>query len=269
MTVRGSGSSGSLAREFAVAEAAALAAGVVVRRHLAGTLAVGEKLGGEIVTSADLEADALIRDAIREAFPHDGLYSEETADDGGRLALRRVWIVDPIDATSDYARGGCEHAVSIGLAVDGTAVLGVVYNPATEELVRGALDVGVTLNGARAATTDTSSVGPARITASRKEWARGLDRVAPHIAVTPVASMAYKLARVAAGLDDGTISEKARGEWGSCAGVALVHAAGGIVTHLDGQRPRFNRLPDDRPAGLIAAGAALHQRLLTAFIAAR
>ena len=72
-----------------------------------------------------------------------------------------------------------------------------------------------------------------------------------------------------AGFDDAAISEKARGEWGSCAGVALARAAGGVVTYLDGKAPRFNRIPGERPLGSIAAGPTLRPRLLEAFIAAR
>ena len=259
----------SIERGLVVAQEAARAASVVLARHRAGALVIEEKLGGEIVTAADVEADSVIRHMLGEAFPDDGLYTEETPDDGARHARRRVWIVDPIDATGDFVRGGNEHAVSIGLAVDGIAVLGVVYNPATDELVCGGLGVGVTLNGAEVRTTATFAVAGARIACSRKELDRGLDRVSSHIAVTPVASMAYKLARVAAGLDDGAISEKARGEWGSCAGVALARAAGGVVTYLDGKAPRFNRIPGERPLGLIAAGPTLRPRLLEAFIAAR
>jgi len=76
--------------------------------------------------------------------------------------------------------------------------------------------------------------------------------------------MAYKLARVAAGLSDGAFSFKRRREWGSCAGVALVVAAGGRATLLDGTAPAFNRRPGEPPVGLIAAGAGLHPALLDA-----
>jgi fructose-1,6-bisphosphatase/inositol monophosphatase family enzyme len=76
--------------------------------------------------------------------------------------------------------------------------------------------------------------------------------------------MAYKLARVAAGLSDGAFSFKRRREWGTCAGIALVLAAGGRATLLDGTEPAFNRAPGEPPVGLIAAGAGLHLALLDA-----
>jgi myo-inositol-1(or 4)-monophosphatase len=74
----------------------------------------------------------------------------------------------------------------------------------------------------------------------------------------PTASIAYKLARVAAGLDDGAFSHKARCDWDVCAGVALVLAAGGVVTLLDGSEVRFDRADVRQPLGIVAAGPALH-----------
>jgi 3'-phosphoadenosine 5'-phosphosulfate (PAPS) 3'-phosphatase len=75
--------------------------------------------------------------------------------------------------------------------------------------------------------------------------------------------MAYKLARVAAGLDDGAVSFKRRKEWGTCAGVALVLAAGGRATLLDGDAITFNRAEPKQARGMLAAGCAeLHHLLL-------
>jgi fructose-1,6-bisphosphatase/inositol monophosphatase family enzyme len=99
---------------------------------------------------------------------------------------------------------------------------------------------------------------------SRKEWKRGLEQRAHALNARPCASMAYKLARVAAGLSDGAFSFKRRREWGTCAGVALVLLAGGRATLLDGTAPAFNRAPGEPPVGLIAAGASLHAALLDA-----
>jgi fructose-1,6-bisphosphatase/inositol monophosphatase family enzyme/glutathione synthase/RimK-type ligase-like ATP-grasp enzyme len=253
-------------RELGVAVQLALEAGAVLRSHRAGPLAVSHKPGGEPVTPADLEADRLIRDGLAAAFPGDAVFSEETPDSPARLAHDRVWIVDPLDATSDYAAGGDEHCVSIGLAVRGRAVLGVVYNPARRELVAGARGLGVTLNGAPAAATDRADLQGARLRVSRKEWRRGLEgRIAAGgLPATPMASMAYKLARVAAGLDDGAFSLAPRKEWGTCAGVALVSAAGGQATLLDGSEIGFNRVELRQPLGLVAAGARLHGPLRAA-----
>jgi myo-inositol-1(or 4)-monophosphatase len=245
-------------RELATATRLARAAGVVLLRHRRQGLAIRSKAGGEIVTSGDLESDRLIRDGLAEAFPEDALCTEETADSPGRLAAKRVWIVDPLDSTSAYANGGDQFAVSVGLAVDGEPVLGVVYNPARGELIAGGRGLGVTLNRRPVHVSTADSLASARLIVSPKEWRQGLDG----LPATPIASMAYKLARVAAGLDDGVFSIKARKAWGSCAGVALVLAAGGSATQLDGSPVHFNRPLDCHARGLVAAGPRLHPALL-------
>ena len=166
----------ALDRELDMAIWLALKAGDVLRRHRASGLSVGEKEGGEIVTAADLEADAFIAAGLRAAFPGDAVDSEEAADSNSRSSARRVWIVDPIDATSDYVKGGDEHCVSIGLAIDGAPVLGVVYNPARDELFAGYEGDGVTCNGNRVQPSAVGRLTDAVIEVSRKEWARGLDQ---------------------------------------------------------------------------------------------
>ena len=255
----------NLTDELAVASDLALRAGAALRRHRAGgPLPVMRKAGDEPVTAADLESDAIIRGGLAGAFPEDALFSEETPDDPERLRNPRVWIVDPLDSTSNYIAGGDEYGVSIGLAIGGQPALGVVYNPARDELVAGALDHGVTLNGTPVHPSQLSQPEQAHLTISRKEWQRGLPDGLADLCLTPVASMAYKLARVAAGLDDGAVSFKRRKEWGTCAGVALVLAAGGRATLLDGQPIAFNRSEPKQACGMLAAGCAgLHHQLLS------
>jgi myo-inositol-1(or 4)-monophosphatase len=253
-----------LGAELEVAARLAYEAGALLLRLRHGGLDVRHKDGGEIVTSADLAADAMIRAGLAAAFPGDALVSEEAPAAGERLASPRVWIVDPVDATREFAAGGDAFAVSIGLAMGGEAVLGAICAPARGELFTGAVGAGVSLNDTPAHVSTVDSLADARITVSSTEWRAGLDRVRLPFVAAPLSSAAYKLARVAAGLDDGTFASWARRDWDICAGVALVRAGGGRVTLLDGGELRFNRATLLQPMGLVAAGAALHEVLRTA-----
>ncbi|HET9650917.1 MAG TPA: 3'(2'),5'-bisphosphate nucleotidase CysQ, partial [Usitatibacter sp.] len=250
-----------LRRELAFATALALHAGKRVLRHRKAPIEVEHKEQGEVVTAADREANDTIRREILEAFPGDAIYSEETLDSRNRLFHSRVWIVDPIDGTSDFIAGGDHFSVSIGLALDGRPVLGAIYNPARDELFAGAVGLGATRNGSPVVASDAEDLARARITVSKKEHAQ-LSELVPDVALTPMTSMAYKLARVAAGLDDGVLSRKRRKEWGACAGAALVVAAGGRATLLDGSEIRFNRTELKQPLGMVAAGSRLHSQLV-------
>jgi fructose-1,6-bisphosphatase/inositol monophosphatase family enzyme/glutathione synthase/RimK-type ligase-like ATP-grasp enzyme len=253
-----------LERELQVATRLALEAGAILRERRVGPLEVSHKENGEPVTAADVESDRLIRAGLTAAFPRDAVFSEETPDSAARLPCARVWIVDPLDATSNYAERGDEYCVSIGLSISGRPALGVVYNPARRELVAGYRGAGVTLNGSSAAVRDLATLDGARLHVSRKEWRRGLRERAASLPIEPMASMAYKLARVAAGLSDGTFSLVPRKEWGTCAGVALVLAAGGRATLLDGAEISFNRSAPRQGLGMVAAGPRLHPLLLGA-----
>jgi myo-inositol-1(or 4)-monophosphatase len=246
--------------ELKVALRLAREAGQMLRDRQ-GKVPVLRKDRGEVVTPADRESDAAIRAGLLAAFPDDAVYSEETPDDGARAGRDRVWIVDPLDGTGNYVAGGDEFVVSIGLSVRGAAVAGVVYNPVRDELFSGSAGAGVQLNGSPASVTAAAYLEAAVLLASAKEWERGLEGSWTGPPPRLVSSMAYKLARIAAGQADGVISAKARKEWGSCAGVALVEASGGLTTHLDGSPVRFNRSAPP-PAGLIAAGRRLHPALL-------
>lgn len=252
----------SLARELSVATSLARTAGEILLRHRREGVRAGSKAGGEIVTAADLEVDRALRGGLTEAFPGDAVLSEEAPDPPRRLTSRRTWIIDPIDGTQDFADGGEDHGVSIGLSVDGEALLGVVHNAVRGELFAGARGLGLALGDASGSPTAVASIEEARLTVSGTEWDAGAyDRVSG-LRLRPISSAAYKLARVAAGLDDGTFWIWPRKEWDVCAGVALVLAGGGAVTRLDGTLIRFNRRDVRLEQGLVAAGPSLHGALL-------
>jgi myo-inositol-1(or 4)-monophosphatase len=151
--------------------------------------------------------------------------------------------------------------LSIGLAIQGEAVLGVVYNPRRYELFSGYCGLGASWNGIPVRTTSMAPPHRPRLLVSNKEWKRGVQSAAV-CGLEPMSSMAYKLARVAAGRADGVFSLKTRKPWGTCAGTALVLAAGGRVTSLEGDRLVFECRGPRTFNGLVAAGANLHSRVL-------
>ena len=91
------------ARELEVAALAAREAGAVILAYYArGSIAVDTKSDASPVTAADRDANRVIVDRLRAAFPGDAVLSEELPDDGSRRGKRRVWIVDPLDGTRDF-----------------------------------------------------------------------------------------------------------------------------------------------------------------------
>jgi 3'(2'),5'-bisphosphate nucleotidase len=121
--------------ELAAAQSVARAAGAVIARHYAaGDVVENRKADDSPVTAADLEANDAIVAGLRAAFPGDGLLSEETRDDGARLARDRVWIVDPLDGTRDFVARTGDFAVHVALVVRGVPAVAVAYKPVGDEL---------------------------------------------------------------------------------------------------------------------------------------
>lgn len=205
-------------------------------------------------------ADHAVNDYLRKALPRDGegWLSEETTDDLSRLDKRRVWVVDPLDGTKEFVARIPEWAVSIGYVEDGQAVAGGILNPQTDELFLGAAGLGVIYNGKPAKMSERTTLDGALVLASRSEVGRGeWDRFQKAAyTVQAMGSVAFKLARVSAGLADATWTLVPKNEWDVAGGVALVLAAGGKVYFPDGAPVSFNNRRT-LLSGLVAHSPAL------------
>ncbi len=214
------------------------------------------------LTEADLASERVLLQTIREAFPDDGILSEESKDDGTRLAKKRVWIIDPLDGTREFTMRIPEFCVSIGLAVDGEAALGVLCNPVTGELIAGVVGQGAMVDGKPTRTTAQATVEGARFLVSRNEEGKGgFDRWKAVAKLEPMGSVAWKLGLVAAGRADATFTPKPRNEWDLAGGVACVLAAGGRATNGAGVAYRFNN-PDPLQQGVCVTNGPLHGAVL-------
>jgi myo-inositol-1(or 4)-monophosphatase len=241
-------------------------AGAAIMRHFGSSLQVHHKSPCQPVTIADLEADALLRDALLGARPDYGWLSEESLESPDRLHRWRVWIVDPIDGTRSFIAARPEFSISVALVDSGSVVLGVVYNPATDELFHAMRGDGAFLSRAGAEAEPLRVSGrhdsPATLLASRGEIQAGeLEPFTGAYRVQRVGSTAYKLARIAGGQADAYLSRGLKSEWDICAGVLLVTEAGGRVTDARGREPAFNR-PEPLVHGVLAAGEYWHTQLL-------
>jgi len=246
-------------RELEVAQDAARQAGRIVCEVYDRPFEVREKSHDNPVTEADLRANDCIYHCIQAAFPDDGWLSEETGDSRARLDRRRVWIIDPLDGTKEFTQHIPEFCICIALVDDGAPVVGVSYNPVTDELFAAARGHGLTVNGVPARPTATADVAQARVLASRSEDKRGeWDAYKSRMRVELIGSVAFKLALIAAGRADGTFSLTPKHEWDICSGAALILEGGGRITDCYGEPLRFNQ-PKPLLPGLIATNAALYE----------
>ena len=243
-------------KEMAVAEHAAREAGSIIMGMFKGKFDVREKSKNNPVTSADLAANNKIREIVHGAFPADGWLSEEDDDTARRLTLSRTWIVDPIDGTKEFIEGVSQFAISIGLVVDGKPTVSVVYNPAKERFYQAAAGQGAWLNDQPIRVSARDRSGGALLLVSRSEPKKKFQVFVDCCEIKPVGSIAYRLAKVAAGDGDGTLTFRNIREWDICGGVLLVEEAGGAVIDGTGEKLLFNR-SEARFKGMVAANPNL------------
>ncbi len=230
------------ARESQVAREAAALAGELIASRASAPRESWDKAEDSPVTHADLEANDAIRRLLERAFPEDGILSEETADAPGRLALPRVWVIDPLDGTKEFIAGIPEFAVSVALVEEGEPVAGCVQHPLTGECFWAARGQGAWLGGTRLSVSTRERLEQSAVLTSRTEMGRGqLDRYQDLFAeLRPLGSVALKLAFVAAARGDLWISLAPKSEWDVCAGDLLVREAGGLLLTPSGPR-RYNQ----------------------------
>ena len=192
-------------------EAALAAAREIFDRFTPGKIETEYKSGHDPVTEADRALDSALRkNLLRDG---EGWLSEESADDLSRLDRERVWVVDPLDGTREFVQGIPEFCVSIAMVESGRPVAAGICNPATNETFIGAIDCGLTYNGAPARASQRRELQHAIVLASRSETKRGEWKQfadAP-FKITPMGSVAYKLARVSAGFAVSVLDESAAG----------------------------------------------------------
>jgi myo-inositol-1(or 4)-monophosphatase len=204
-------------------------------------VSVSRASNGDPVTSLDRKINEVLRNALPAA--NESWLSEESHDDLRRLQCSRVWIVDPIDGTREFVEGTPEWTVSVALVEDHEAVAGGVFNPSTGELFLGSRETGIRVSHRDGLSPASEREDSACVLVSRREFAEGKWRSFEGVSlrILPVGSIAYRLARVAAGYAGATCTFEQRSEWDVAAGVALVQAAGGTVQTLTGEPVRFNQ----------------------------
>jgi myo-inositol-1(or 4)-monophosphatase len=252
----------SAASDLPLIEAAAREAGALARTFFGKPVETWSKGAAGPVTEADLAVDKLLREKLCGARPDYGWLSEESNDGPVRLSRSRAWVVDPIDGTQAFIAGKPEFVISIGLAANGKAAAGVVYNPLTDELWAGAAGAGASLDGAAISPTNRNTLeGASLIGRPRFYDDRRWPAPWPPLNLTWRPAIAHRLALIASGAFDGLVLPAFKHEWDVAAGAAIIAAAGGRITDLWDGELHFNQ-PEPRLAGVAAAGPALHALLI-------
>jgi myo-inositol-1(or 4)-monophosphatase len=208
----------------------------------------------DFLTVTDAASEAHIRGLLSAHFPDDSFFGEE----GGGDIAERVWVVDPVDGTANFARGIPHFCISIAYVEKGRTEIGAIYNPALNELYFARRGEGATRNGLPIRVAQTERFDAASIEmgwSTRVPNATYLDVVKNLLDmgtnVRRAGSGALALAYVADGRSDGYI-ELHMNSWDCLAGLLLVSEAGGeVCPFLD-----IGSLEEGGPVLAAAAGLA-------------
>ena len=212
----------------------------------------------DVVTAKDTAAERLIRQRLDKDRPDDGFLGEESGSGTGTTGVR--WVVDPIDGTVNYLYNIPQYAVSIGVEVDGVVQVGVVFDPAKNELYQAIAGGGATCNGVTLRCSGETSLAQSLVNtgfgyaaARRTRQAEILLSVIPQVRdIRRMGAASLDLCAVAHGRAD-AYYERGLNPWDLAAGCLVAQEAGALVTDLDGNFPGADFV--------IAAAPGVHEAL--------
>jgi myo-inositol-1(or 4)-monophosphatase len=266
-----------LSADLDVAIAAAREAGRIQVARFERLERIDRKGDKDVVTEADHLSEEAIIATVRRSLPDDLFLAEERghsasgpgAPEGGAGATdvvaegHRIWLIDPLDGTVNYANGIPHFCVSVALAIGGRPAAGVVFDPLRDELFAATRGGGASLNGRRIrhAAKDTLNDAVISMSVPTVGFARRAARVRRAIRVSrTMGSAALELAWTASGRFDAYVQLRGLSLWDIAAAGLIAEEAGLSITDPDGG-PWFDLTRRSRGSGIVAAPAA-HQATL-------
>ncbi len=223
--------------------AARRAGSIIARASLdPGSIQVRSKRVNDFVTQIDQAAEQAIIDVVRKAYPDHGILAEESGSSAGEAET--VWIIDPLDGTTNFIHGFPQYAVSIALKHRHQITQAVVYDPTNNEMFTASRGSGAYLNDRRIRVSKRSRLAetligtgfPFRDMTGLEEYLAMFREVMPKVAgIRRAGAAALDLAYVAAARLDG-FWELGLAPWDMAAGTLLIQEAGGLVGDLQGEQ---------------------------------
>jgi 3'(2'), 5'-bisphosphate nucleotidase len=211
--------------------------------------------GSALKAAGDAAAQAILSAELTRHRPEDVVLSEEAPDPRARLVARRVWIIDPLDGTREFAENGREDwAVHVALWQEGQLVAGAVAVPAA----------GLVFDTAEPPTVPARSDGPLRLAVSRTRPPGFTDELAAHLGavLVPMGSAGVKCASVWRGQADAYVHAGGQFEWDNAAPVAVARASGLFTSRIDGSALVYNQ-PDPSLPDLVVCRPEIADQILS------
>ncbi len=246
-------------------EASQKASSILLRYHNQRSFKIDFKGDVNLVTSADIESEAMVIQTIRHYFPEHAILSEENKNSHGTSMEGPIWIIDPLDGTTNFSHGVPFFSISIAYRENNQTKIGLIYQPVLNELFIAHLGGGSTLNGKKISVSNSQTLSKSLLATGFPYDRRNSQRnnlsefcsfeISSQDVRRPGAAT-LDLAYVSCGRFDG-FWEPGLSAWDIAAGMLLVTEAGGTATDYSG-----NEIVDLWNGEMVASNGLIHQSMV-------
>ncbi|MBT4605156.1 3'(2'),5'-bisphosphate nucleotidase CysQ [archaeon] len=269
-----------LSKALEIAKSASLQAGLeALKIYYSGEDSkIEDKSDGSPLSKADLKANEIITQIIRETFPNHAILSEEEVDDKKRFLAKYVWIIDPIDGTKEFLDKTGEFTINIALVETATKrpIIAAIYIPVKKELYFAQYNNGAFLESkdeqnktikTKLQVSSTNKLENMTLAKSARNSRPLLEKFIKRYPPKTTKSLGstLKACAIAKGTIDVYLRVCPYSEWDCCAMDLIVNEAGGKVTLLNGKIIEYNQEDVEVP-GLLCSNNQIHNEILQKLI---
>jgi len=256
--------------ELSLAIDATLKAGHVIMKIYKKGFKSKFKFDKEPITEADIISNNIIQNIVSQYnYP---ILSEENKDNKKRLSNKKVWIIDPLDGTSDFVNKTGEFTVMIGLVTNQIPVIGIIYWPMKRILYVAQQNKGSfqLFNGkwSKLSTSNISQLEECRVTCSRHHLSDNEKKFLRFLKIKRQThrGSSLKVIDVASGSADlyFTTTNKIK-HWDTCASYCLIKEAGGKITDMLGKEIIYNTEDVQHASGILVSNGLIHEKIISLY----
>ncbi len=213
------------------------------------------------VTEVDIKVNNYLKKKLKNITPNFGWLSEESVDDKSRLSKKYFWCLDPIDGTRSFINGKPEYTISLALMEGHNPIIGIIYNPRTNEMFSAKKNHGSFCNENKISVED-KDINESKVALSNSEF-KILKKYKKFskLKTVIIGSIAYKIALVAKGEIDIALSFTKKNDWDLAAGSLIIEEADGYISEMNGKKIIYNS-NDLLIPSIIATNKRNHKKLI-------
>ncbi|MFB5645299.1 MAG: 3'(2'),5'-bisphosphate nucleotidase CysQ [Nitrosopumilaceae archaeon] len=256
--------------ELQIAVNAAIEAGSEILEIYSKDFSSDVKKDDSPITEADLKSNKIIKNILSKT--NFDILSEEDKDDERRLEKDKIWIIDPLDGTTDFVNRTGEFTVMIALIENKKPILGIIYWPTEKTLFLAQRGFGAwkfsNASWEKISVSDVSELEKCRAVGSRHHLSENEKVLLKRLQISNFTSVgsSLKVGKISSGDADVylTTTDKIK-EWDTCASYCIISEAGGKMTDMKGNDMSYNNKIVNHQNGILVTNGLLHDKIVSEF----